>query len=526
MKRDSYSNRLLLMTALFFTATLLFLAYACNEMPGVLDADSGTPKTGVQSSALTNDSIQGYLIGFFGKPDEDLIIGAGGQVLRTYKNADVLHIDVPVQALKWLENNPKVKFVEPNGIVRAMSDFDNFYYCSYDDYVCVGGMGLNTNTFHMSRIGARTAWEKEITGIRDIRLAIIAGGIDVSHPDLAIDYSEGVSFITDGPASEWHQSVDWCGHCTHLAGIAGADGRASGGLLGVAPGITIVPVKVFGKELAQYWSTVIAGIDWCISNDINIINMPLGGTYSMAVEAIVDAAWDAGILLVAAAGNMGENLTPGVVYPGALNKVIAVAATNRRVDGIAGFSSRGPEVELTAPGDFVYSTILGNTYGYWSGTSMASAFVAGVAGLVWSYNPNLTNMEVRNRLRESAEDLNVTRSEQGFGLVRADKALGIDEAVTGIPPFTYTIIVSAGEGGIIEPSGTVVVQEGGSITFSIIPHEQYEIMYILVDNEPVDPANEYKFTNIRDNHTIHARFTKKIDSGDNGVESDSWGINR
>lgn len=515
MKRDSYSNRLLLLTAFCFTASLLFLAYACKEMPGVFDADSAIPTTGDQSSALTDDSIQGYLIGFFGKPDEDLILGSGGQVIRAYNNADILHIDVPEQALRELENNPDVMFIEPNAIARAMSDFDKYYDCSYDDYVC--GDAAAINTFHLSRIGAHIAWGKEITGKKDIRLAILAGGIDVTHDDLAIDYSEGASFITDGPLSEWHQSVDLCGHCTHVAGIAGADGRINGGMLGVAPDITLVPVKVLGPGRTQYWSTVIAGIDWSISNEINIINLPLGGSYSRAVEAIVDAAWDAGILLVAAAGNMGEYDNPGVVYPAALDKVIAVAAANRTVYGIASISSRGPEVELIAPGEFVISTILSNEYGYWSGTSMASAFVAGVAGLVWSHNPNLTNMEVRTRLRESAEDLHFGQSEQGFGLVRADKALGIDETNAGIPKGTYTIIASAGEGGTIEPSGTVIVHEGGNISFSITPHDQYIIMDILVDNGPVVHAKEYTFTNVRDNHTIHVTFAYG-DSGDNGEE--------
>jgi subtilisin family serine protease len=504
MRRNSFSNRLLCITALIGTASLLFLAYACNEMTGVVDADRGVPTKGDFSSSSRNDSVQGYLIGFYGNPDEDLIRGFGGSVLRAYKNANILHINVPEQAFRELENNENVKFIEHNGIAIAMSDLDNHHYCSYDDYVCAEGDFVNS--YYMSRIGAHMAWGRKITGKKDIRLAILAGGIDVTHNDIKIDRDEGVSFITEGPPSEWHQSVDLCGHCTHVAGIAGANGRAHGGLIGVAPDVTLVPVKILGPGRTQYWSTVIAGIDWSISNKIKIINMPLGGTYSRAVEEIVDAAWDAGILLVAAAGNRGEFSSPDVVYPAALDKVIAVSAANRTVDGIADFSSRGPEVELIAPGQFVYSTVLGNGYGYWSGTSMASAYVAGVAGLVWSNNTNLTNMQVRTRLTDTAEDLLLDRLDQGSGLVRADKALGINENGTGIPPFSFTIFATAGEGGTIEPSGKVIVPEGGSISFSITPDDYYVIKYVLVDDVPEIPAKEYNFTNVRDNHTINVIF--------------------
>lgn len=100
-----------------------------------------------------------------------------------------------------------------------------------------------------------------------------------------------------------------------------------------------------------------------------------------------------------------------------------------------------------------------------------------------------------------------------------------------ISPLTFSIIATAGlcgtiehsstvnatvcQGGVIEPCGTVIVKEGGNISFSITPLDQYAIMHILVDDVPVVPANEYMFTNVRENHKIHVTFTNG-DSGDNG----------
>jgi len=456
MKRNIFSKRLLGFTAAFCTAALLFFAYACDKTPGVVDADFISPSEGDLSSAELRNIAEGYLIGFEAIPDADLIRGVGGSVIRTYRNFPVMHIKVPEQALQGLARNPNVTFVEPNGIVKTMSDYDYSDYCPRASLACVDG---RIKTFHVSRIGAQAAWRSGATG-DGIRLAIVDSGIRADHKDLKDNVAQdGFSAVKTGPPSDRHHNVDPNGHGTHVAGIAGASGILNGyanALVGVAPEVTLVSVKVLDKQGYGSWADVAAGIDWCIDNNIDIVNMSLGGGYSQAVEEAVKTAWDEGLLLVAAAGNEGNSEGTGdnVGYPAAFDEVIAVAGTVYYGTNRLGFSSTGPQLELIAGGG-TFSTYNNDfAYAYLVGTSMASPHVAGVAALVWSNEPGLTNKEVRTRLRENVEPLDAPKEHVGHGLVRADKALGIEtghirglaiESDTKNAIYAGTVAVNVGE---------------------------------------------------------------------------------
>ncbi|TVQ08239.1 MAG: hypothetical protein EA364_15750, partial [Balneolaceae bacterium] len=106
---------MLLVTAVICTASLLFFANACNDKMGIVDADKGFPAESISELG------QGYLIGFHGKPDENLIRGVGGHILRAYKNFPILHIDVPEEALQGLRDNPNVRYVKRNAILHSES---------------------------------------------------------------------------------------------------------------------------------------------------------------------------------------------------------------------------------------------------------------------------------------------------------------------------------------------------------------------------------------------------------------------
>jgi subtilisin family serine protease len=172
-------------------------------------------------------------------------------------------------------------------------------------------------------------------------------------------------------------------------------------------------------------SSIVAGIEWAVKNDINIINMSLGSSQdSQTLHDACDAAYGAGLLIISSAGNSGNPAGRGdnVGYPAKYSSVVAVAASDSN-DRRASFSSTGPAVELIAPGVSVLSTTPNNTYSTYSGTSMASPHVAGVAALVWAVNPELTNAEVRQILIDTAENLGLSANHQGYGLVRADLAV-------------------------------------------------------------------------------------------------------
>jgi subtilisin len=206
--------------------------------------------------------------------------------------------------------------------------------------------------------------------------------------------------------------------------------------VGVAPAADLYAVKVLSRTGSGQFSWIIAGIDWCISNGIHIVSMSLGASSApTAVETICNTAWDRGLLLVAAAGNSGPGVPVG--FPAAYANVIAVSAIDSS-NMIAGFSSRGPEVELCAPGVGVLSTTPGNTYGTKNGTSMACPHVAGVAALAWGGHRYANNITIRRLLAWTADNLGIPgrNPEHGYGRVDAEQAaceMTVPPAVPGIP---------------------------------------------------------------------------------------------
>ncbi len=271
----------------------------------------------------------------------------------------------------------------------------------------------------VDRIDAELAWDGS-TGA-GVKVAIVDTGIDLTHPDLAANIKGGINTINPSKTPN-----DDNGHGSHVAGtIAGIDNEI--GVIGVAPGANLYAVKVLGKSGSGWFSDIIEGIQWSIDNNMDVINMSLGSSSDVQSfhDAII-AAYEAGIVIVAAAGNSG----PGdntVGYPAAYPEVIAVSATASN-DLIASFSSRGPQVDLAAPGVSIFSTVKGGGYATYNGTSMASPHVAGVTALIVATgitDPDL----VRAKLQSTADDLGSGGPDSlyGYGLVDAK------EAATGTP---------------------------------------------------------------------------------------------
>ncbi len=262
-----------------------------------------------------------------------------------------------------------------------------------------------TLTWGVNRIDADLAWG--ITTADPIKVAIVDTGIDVTHPDLQGNIKGGMSAV--GYTKSYK---DDNGHGTHVAGIVGAINNTIG-VIGIASNVDLYAVKVLDRNGSGYLSDIIEGLDWSISNGIQVVNMSLGtSAYNASFEAAVKRVNAAGIVQVAAAGNSG----PGgntVNYPARFPEVIAVSAIDN-TDTIAYFSSRGPEVDLTAPGVSIYSTYKGSTYATLSGTSMAAPHVTGTVALVltrpvtgWDSNSNgrWDPAEVQNKLENTAEQV-------------------------------------------------------------------------------------------------------------------------
>ena len=281
----------------------------------------------------------------------------------------------------------------------------------------------------VSQIKAPMAWD--CSRGKGINVAVLDTGIDYNHPDLKPNFKGGVSFVPGQALMDGH------GHGTHCSGtIAAAINGA--GVVGVAPAAYLYGVKVLSNSGSGNWSWLIAGIDWCIQKKMRVLSMSMGGNGApAALEAMCNAAWNKGLLLVAAAGNSGQTPNPGVIEPARYQSVIAVSAIDS-ANVLAPFSSRGPEVELCAPGVNVLSTIPGGGFGTMSGTSMACPHVSGAAVLAWGGHRYVNNVTIRRLLAWTSDNLGVPGRDPffGYGRVDADQAaceLTPPPAIPGIP---------------------------------------------------------------------------------------------
>lgn len=283
----------------------------------------------------------------------------------------------------------------------------------------------------ISQVKAPQAWD--ITRGKGIKVAILDTGIDDRHPCLAPNVRSGQSFVPHETST-----MDHNGHGTHCAGTVAAAFTGEG-VVGVAPAASLYPVKVLDSRGSGNFSWLIAALDWCIDNEIHIASMSLGAAMApTAVGQMCDLAFAKGVLLVAAAGNSGDR----VGYPAAFPGVIAVSAIDVS-NIIAGFSCRGPEVELAAPGVDVLSTVPGGGYARFNGTSMACPHVAGAAALAWGshrfpHGDLPQNVTIRRLLAHTAFALGVVDRDElcGFGLVDAEQAafaLTPPPAILGLP---------------------------------------------------------------------------------------------
>lgn len=265
-------------------------------------------------------------------------------------------------------------------------------------------------------IDAVRGWDIE-QGNQGVLVAVIDTGVDDTHEDLAGKVVKGYDFV-----NEDFDPRDDHGHGTHVSGIIAATANNGRGIAGVCPGCSILAVKVITADGSGANSWIANGISNAVNLGANIINLSLGGLErSQTIQLAVEQAYQSGAIIVAASGNDGTGVP---LYPGAFPEVITVAATDKYGDH-ASFSNYGSHVELTAPGEAIYSTLPGNRYEAWNGTSMACPHVAGLAGLIWSRNPGLTNQQVRQVMAATSQDLGAVGRDTyyGHGRVNAYAAL-------------------------------------------------------------------------------------------------------
>ncbi|WP_066381806.1 MULTISPECIES: S8 family peptidase [unclassified Anabaena] len=284
----------------------------------------------------------------------------------------------------------------------------------YSDVPQLGG-----NNWGLDMIKAPEVWNNGYTG-NGIVVAVIDTGVDYNHIDLKNNIwtnsreiaGNGIDDDGNGYVDDVHgwnfdgknnNTLDDNGHGTHVSGIIAGENNGYG-VTGVAYNAQIMPVKVLNSSGSGAYSAIANGIYYAVDNGAKVINLSLGGDFSsQTLKSAVEYASSKGVIVVMAAGNDGGS-SPGYPARYADKSGIAVGAVNQ--DGnLTDFSNRSGNNQLayvTAPGQNIYSTLPGNEYASYSGTSMASPYVAGVVALMLSANPNLTASQVRQIITGTA----------------------------------------------------------------------------------------------------------------------------
>lgn len=260
-------------------------------------------------------------------------------------------------------------------------------------------------------------------GSSDVTVAVIDTGVDLNHPDLRDQLASGTNVVNPDTAPN-----DDVGHGTHVAGVIGALVNNHLGVAGMNWYSRIMPVKVLDSSGAGSTYAVAQGIIWAVDNGAKVINMSLGN-YADAefLHEAIKYAYDRDVVLIAASGNDNTE-TPG--YPAAYPEVFAVAATDAQRNK-APFSNYGDYIDVAAPGVSIASTYPGSQYAALSGTSMASPHVTALAALIRSVNPQLSNKEVMQIMRNTATDLGPQGKDKYYGFGQIDVARALEAARKG-----------------------------------------------------------------------------------------------
>jgi len=339
------------------------------------------------------------------------------------------------QAVETLSTVAGVEFVEPN---------------RYRETYVVPNDPSFASQWGLAKINCPGAWDRT-TGVSSIVVAVIDTGVDLDHQELAPLLLAGADLVDLGPnptpppgfrfegdfTGVDNVPQDEVGHGTHVAGTIACLSNNGVGVAGVTWNCRILPVRVLARIVNVSDATdvrgvgsaadIAAGIRWAVDHGARVLNLSLGGSSDTQVErdAIAYAVAN-GAVVCAAMGNGGTMAGPS--FPGAYPDVVAVGAIDQ-ADHRASFSQVGPHIDLAGPGVGILSTVWDNGYATYSGTSMATPHVAGVAALVLSINPQLTGPQAADILRQSARPLRdlpgdpVPNDNYGFGCVDAQAAV-------------------------------------------------------------------------------------------------------
>jgi serine protease len=382
-----------------------------------------------------------------------------------------------------LQNTYLLEFYDIQNVEKIISLLEAEEAVEYAEKVPMCYTTYNPNDTYYStsymwglfKINAAAAWDYSF-GSSSITVAVVDNAVDRTHTDLTASIwtnpgeipgngidDDGNGYIDD--INGWdagdndnnpnppNSTFD---HGTHVAGTVGATTDNNTGVASIGFGVSIIAVKATKNSAGS--NSVTNGYDGIIyaaNAGADVINLSWGGSsYSSTGQNVINYAYNQGSIIVAAAGN--DNVSTQF-YPAAFNNVVCVASTNSS-DQKSSFSNYGSYIDVSAPGTNIASTVPGNNYSYMSGTSMASPLVAGLCGLMLSYNPGLSQTDLVNCLTSSCTDISSQNpsytGQLGAGRIDAAAAMAcVSGTLTNAPLADFSANITT-------------VYTGGSVDFT------------------------------------------------------------
>lgn len=352
------------------------------------------------------------------------------------------HTDINMKELiQKLNKIPNIEYAEPNYIVYPAASSNDSYYNYLWGLKNIGQNIQGSVGIPNIDINVEKAWTKT-EGSPNITIGIIDTGIDINHPDLKnsiwknpgeipgdgidndkngyIDDIYGWDFVNNN-----NSVYDGTGdsHGTHVAGTIAAAKNNTIGVAGVAPKVKVMSLKFLGNNGGTI-SNAIKAIEYAKNKGVKITNNSWGG--GGFSQTLYSAIQQSNSLFIAAAGNNGNNTDQTPMYPAAYNlsNILSVASITNK-GSLSSFSNYGKtSVDVAAPGTDILSTLPNNSYGFYSGTSMATPHVSGVAALIQSAYPSYSPIEIKNKIMNNTSPLStLTNKVLTGGLINAGKAL-------------------------------------------------------------------------------------------------------
>ncbi|MEZ4886112.1 MAG: S8 family serine peptidase [Chitinophagales bacterium] len=380
-----------------------------------------------------------------------------------FKKYQIEAIQPAFPSLQKMDKTYRIHFKNTQLTQQLLTQIAALSYIEYVEQIPIYQTFYTPNDLHpsqwnLSKIQAQTAWDF-VKGSANIVVAIVDDAVETTHPDLAVNIWQNVGEIPNNgvddddngyvddvqgydvadddnnPNPPFNADAHHFSHGTHCAGIVSAVTDNNKGIAAIGGNVRLMVVK--SKENATSGSSLQAGMEgvaYSIAAGANVISMSWGGpAYSQTLQDLITVAHEQGIVLVAAAGNSD---TDAPMYPASYDHVISVGATNQE-DEKAFFSNYGDKIDVMAPGFEIWSTVAGKSYDFKNGTSMACPLVAGLAGLMLSYNEHISPDDLEECLKNSCDNIDGQNGSYlgqiGAGRINAFEAL----ACLRVPPTAF-----------------------------------------------------------------------------------------